>query len=178
MGGYIFGEIMELLDLYNHDNQKLNQTMIRGEKIQQGQYFKIVHIWFKNHLNQYLIQQRNKTTDTFPYQWAPTAGTVREGESSRETCVRETKEELGLSITDQELRLIDIYPIDHDRASYIIEVYLVHKDIDIEALTIDIDEVKDVKWSNIKEIQLMIENKMFWNFLPIIPNYLDLLESV
>ena len=82
---------MELFDLYDKDGNKLNKKIVRGSDIQSGEYHKIVHIWIRNKKGEYLIQQRNKSTDTIPYQWAPTTGSVASGETPIDTAIREAK---------------------------------------------------------------------------------------
>lgn len=41
-------EKMEHWDLYNKDKQKINKTILRGEKINAGEYFLVVNIWIIN----------------------------------------------------------------------------------------------------------------------------------
>lgn len=66
MEGYLFGVSMEIFDLYNNKNQKINKEIYRGQPTKEGEYHKIVQLWIRNSKNQYLIQQRNKASDTYP----------------------------------------------------------------------------------------------------------------
>ena len=175
---------METFDLYNKHGQKLNKTMQRGTKNNPGEYHKVVHIWFKNSNNEYLVQQRNKLTDKVPFQWAPTAGSVITNESVITGAIRETKEEIGLDILESDLihkgsLFIDHGSLDKGHSNYIIEVFLVHKDINISDLLLDNLEVKDVQYMSISEIIDRIKEKTFWNFLEYLPkyDYLAILEK-
>lgn len=172
MGGFRYvWRIMEYFDLYDRDGIKLNKSMKRGTTNNLGEYHRVVHIWIKNDQNQYLIQQRNKSTDRYPYQWAPTAGAVIKGETSFQAALREVKEEIGLSVSKHELIYIDSLYVDNTKANYIIDLFQINKNIRLGSLNIDKTEVKDVSYKTKKEILEMIDNKEFWNFHKDIPTY-------
>ncbi|QWB99370.1 NUDIX domain-containing protein [Mycoplasmatota bacterium] len=170
---------MEFFDLYDASGKKINKLMKRGSSNLPGEYHKVVHIWILSSKGEYLIQQRNKSTDKYPYQWAPTAGAVKAGETPLKAAIRETKEEIGLSLKDEELRHLDSIYIDHEKANFIIEMYLVYKDVDIKDLVIQEKEVKDVRLANKNEIIELLEDKMFWDFRTLDPslNYFKKLEK-
>lgn len=150
--------------------------MIRGKENQVGQYHKVVHIWIRNSKGQYLIQKRNKATDRFPYQWAPTAGAVIQGESPLQAAIRESKEEIGLSIKPKQLRHLYRYFVDHDKANYVVELFLAVMDIKIDQLCIQPMEVQAVKLASMEEIRNLYAKQEFWSFDEIDLGYLDKLE--
>lgn len=176
MEGYLFGVSMEIFDLYNNKNQKINKEIYRGQPTEEGEYHKIVQLWIRNSKNQYLIQQRNKASDTYPYQWAPTAGCVKKGETSMMAVLRESREELSLSINSQELIFKDSIIVEDDFANHIIDVYLLEKDIDLDQIMIDPIEVKDVMYASKDLIEQMIKDFQFWNYKTVHENYFDILE--
>ncbi|MBI9009490.1 MAG: NUDIX domain-containing protein [Tenericutes bacterium] len=120
---------MEYFDLFDINGMKLNKKMARGTKNLSGEYHKVVHIWIRNSFGDYLVQQRNKATDRNPYQWAPTAGAVTSGEVPIVSAIRETYEEIGIVLKESELQHIDSLYVDNDDANYLVEIYLVHKDV-------------------------------------------------
>lgn len=162
---------MEYFDLYDRQGKKLNKLMKRGAKNDIGEYHRVVHIWIKNDKDQYLIQQRNKATDKYPYQWAPTAGAVMTGETSKTAALRETKEEIGLIFKESELEYIDSLYVDSSVSNHIIDLFQINKNIRPGSLIIDKTEVKAVDLKTKAEILEMIENKEFWDFYTDIPNY-------
>ena len=168
---------MELFDLYNINNELIGKTMVRGDSNKKGEYHKVVHIWIRNSKDEYLIQQRNKSTDYIPYQWAPTAGSVQTKESSIETALRETYEEIGLMLDPNELEFVDSFFINHPHANFIIDLYMVYKDVDIDALVIDPIEVKNIQFASRKKIEVMVKNNQFWDFKSMVPNYFNILEK-
>ncbi|MDA3931943.1 MAG: NUDIX domain-containing protein [Tenericutes bacterium] len=170
---------MEYFDLYDKKGLKLNKTMPRGTSNLPGEYHRVVHIWIMNSKNEYLIQQRNKSTDTYPYQWAPTAGAVQAGEVSLQAAIRETKEEIGLVLKESELKLIDSFYIDDSYANYIIDMYLAKNEVNLESLTIEKKEVKAVKLATKNVIIELLEQNQFWNYheLNTDLDYFELLEK-
>ncbi len=170
---------MEIFDLYDQYGKKLNKKMKRGTTNNIGEYHRVVHIWILNDNNQYLIQQRNKTTDRYPYQWAPTAGAVISGETSIDAAQREVFEELGIEIKKEAFIYVDSLYVNNPKSNYIIDLFLIKKNIKLGGLIIDKTEVKDVTYKTKKEIIEMIENSEFWNFIKDLPdhNYFSILEK-
>lgn len=154
---------MELFDLYDKEFNKLNKTMERGSSNNNGEYHLVVHIWIRNSKNQYLIQQRNKSTDKVPYQWACTAGAVRSGETSLEGALRETKEEIGIDLYKDKLSLCKRYFVEDEKANYIVDCYLYEGDILISDCEIDTVEVRDIRYASMDTIKEMIKNNEFWD---------------
>ena len=170
---------MEVFDLYDQFGKKLNKKMKRGTTNNIGEYHRVVHIWILNDKNQYLIQQRNKATDRYPYQWAPTAGAVISGETSLEAAQREVMEELGIEIKNEAFNFIDSLYIKDPKSNYIIDLFLIKKNIKLGGLNIDRVEVKDITYKTKKQIIKMIENSEFWNFIRDLPehDYFSILEK-
>ncbi len=153
--------------------------MKRGSGNKTGEYHKVVHVWIKNSQGLYLIQQRNKATDRIPYQWAPTAGAVISGETPFDTALRETKEELGITIDKDAIKHLKTIFVDTSTNNFIIELYLVKANYQIVDLTIDPIEVKAIKYATETEIFQLINENLFWNFIKIIPDvdYFDILRK-
>ena len=150
--------------------------MVRGSQNQMGEYHKVVHIWIRNPKGQYLIQKRNKATDRFPYQWAPTAGAVIQGEDPIDAAIRESKEEIGLHIKPEQLKHLKRYFVDHKKANYVIELFLAEIDIDLSILHMDPVEVQAIQMASMEEIKSLYRHQEFWSFDDIDKDYLDRLE--
>jgi 8-oxo-dGTP pyrophosphatase MutT (NUDIX family) len=170
---------MEWFDLYNRQGEKLNKQMPRGGQNNPGEYHLVVHIWIRNSQGAYLIQQRNKTTDRIPYNWGCTSGAVLTNETSLNGAIRETYEEIGVLLEPAELKRLKRYYIDDEVANYITDVYLVNKEIDLDALSLDKNEVRAVKLASMKDIQQMIQKETFWNYERLLERtgYFALLEK-
>ena len=99
---------------------------------------------------------------TFP------GGHVENGESIYDSAVREVKEELGITLKLEEIELMMSYRRKHD----FVDVWLVRKDINIEDIVMQPEEVAAVKWVTVPELENMIQAeetpqslKIYFNFL-------------
>lgn len=170
---------MEIFDLYDENFNILDNKMIRGTTNNKGEYHLVAHIWFKNSEGKYLIQQRNKTTDRIPYQWAATGGAAVSGDNSIKTAVKETFEELGVKFEEEKFILLKRYFCEDETANFITDLYIVKEDILLKDLKLDKVEVRDVAYKTMPEIKEMIKNNEFWNYERILTRsgYFDLLEK-
>ena len=170
---------MEYFDLYDKFGQMLNKKVLRGTRLEDGEFHLVVNIWIRNKNGEYLIQQRNKLTDRTPFMWATTAGSAVSGDTSIETAVKETHEEIGALLKKENLKLLKRYFVEDNFASYILDVYLIEADILLKDLKIDIEEVKDVKYSTMKDIHKQIALKSFVDYEYYVKEkgYFDLIEK-
>ena len=97
---------MELWDLYNERRELTGRDHIRGEEVPQGFYHLVVHIWIRNSKGEYLISQRSADRPTFPLMWECVGGSVAKGEDSLTGALRETKEEVGLTLSPDDGKLV------------------------------------------------------------------------
>ena len=170
---------MEHFDLYDKHMKKLGKTMPRGGTNNNGEYHLVVHIWIKNSQNQYLIQQRNKLSDIIPYQWAIHGGAVLTGETSIEGAIRETEEEIGITLQEEDLIHLKRYFIEDPHSNYITDLYIVKKDILLNECKIDTVEVRNVAYKTMEEIHFMIKENTFWDYEHMLTRkgYYTLLEK-
>ena len=89
---------MEKWDLYTKYREKTGREHVRGDKIPEGFYHLVVHIWIRNCKGEYLISQRSANRPTSPLMWECVGGSVLMGESSIDGALREVKEEVGLDL--------------------------------------------------------------------------------
>lgn len=117
----------ELLTVYDEALQPL-YTMNRKLVHMKGLRHRVIHLWFYD--NDYLyFQQRSGDKEAFPLGYDITcAGHIDPDETALSACIRECKEELGMTLTEKMLRYIGSYEekmsipcgIDHEVA----EVFL------------------------------------------------------
>lgn len=143
---------MEKVNVYNR-NRELTDVIKDRNKLQEGEYRISAHIWIINKANELLIQQRAGTAKKFPHMWSQTGGGVLVNECSKETVKRESKEELNLEIDEDEIYYIGSYV----RKKDIVDVWLVKKEIDIDKLKLEPNEVENVKLVTFEEFDNMIE---------------------
>jgi isopentenyldiphosphate isomerase len=152
------GEDMELWDLYDHDRKLTGKTIKRGDKIPQGYYHMVVHVCIFNSKGEMLIQQRQPFKKGWSNMWdLSMGGSAQLGDTSREAAERETFEELGLSLDLAKDRPVLTIPFSMGYD----DIYIVEKDIDLQSLKLQYEEVQQVKWAGLHDILRMIEEGTF-----------------
>ena len=142
---------MELVDVYNERYENTGKSKERGTTTEK-EYRKACFCWILNSKKQILVQQRLKNEKHYPNLWCATSGGVAAGETSIESMLRELKEELGLKVKEKELVFIGTYK----RVNDFVDTYMLEKDIDISEITIQPDEVQDVKWMSINKFEKLL----------------------
>ncbi len=147
---------MELVDVLNGRKELTGFTCDR-EDVPVGQFRLSVHIWIMNDEGKILIQQRAADKKMFPNMWSNTGGATLAGEKSIDTVLRELDEELDITPNIDDLDLIASY----QRANDFVDVWLLKENINIDDLTLQKEEVKNVKWVSIDDIDSMLKNGEF-----------------
>lgn len=151
---------MEFWDIYDKNRVKTGKTIQRGNKLQEGEYHLVVHIWLQNSKGEFLIQKRSENLAWMPGCWATTGGAVISGEESLESAIRETQEELGVSLTKDKFQLL----FSQIRKNDISDIWLAYLDIPISAFSISCEDVSEIRWETKENIQNWIELGNFVNY--------------
>jgi len=162
---------MEYWDIYDKDRNKTGKIIKRGERMLEGEFHLIVHIWIKNSNNEFLIQQRSEKVKN-PLVWSATGGSAVAGEDSFTAALREAREELGLDLTNEKGYLFDIDIYEEDGQQYISDTYLYFMDLKVEDLKLQKEEVKQAKFEKMSVIKKMMAEGNFFIY-----EYLDKLEK-
>jgi isopentenyldiphosphate isomerase/ribosomal protein S18 acetylase RimI-like enzyme len=142
----------EYFDLYDKNRNLIGKKHRRGDKLGDGEYHLVVHVCIFNHKNELLIQQRQPFKKGWPNLWDLTVGGAAiAGEDSQRAAERETREEIGLTINLTNIRPHFTVNFENGFDDY----YFITKDISIEELTLQPEEVRAVKWVNKKELLAM-----------------------
>ena len=145
---------MELRDLYDENKKLTGETIYKGQDVPRGRYYITVVIFIQNNKNEFLLQKRVKNKDG---KWATTGGHPVSGETSKQGIITEIKEELGINVVEENVELFKTIKTEDD----FVDIYYLKEDIDINEIKIQKEEVEDVKWATIEEIQKMIQQKIF-----------------
>lgn len=155
---------MELWDLYRQNRQPVGCTHIRGNKIPQGLYHLVVHIWIRNANGYYLISQRSPTRPTFPLMWECVCGSVLQGETSLDAALREVKEELGVTLAPESGLLKASYVgrvVNGIAYPEIQDIWIFHYDGEVDLKNATTDEVCQSKWVTMSQIEELFFNHQF-----------------
>jgi len=145
---------MELRDLYDENKKLTGEKIYKGQDVLKGRYYITVVIFIQNSKNEFLLQKRVKKKDG---KWATTGGHPVSGETSKQGIITEIKEELGIDIPEENIQLFKTIKTEDD----FVDIYYLKEDIDINKIKIQKEEVSDVKWATINDIEKMIKEGEF-----------------
>lgn len=145
---------MEYRDLYDKNGNLTGKTIAKGQTVPKGFLIKIVVCFMENSKGQFLMQKRSKEKDGL---WATTGGHPKTGEDSLEGMHTEILEELGLDINKQDLKLI----LTKQDDKYILDIYYLKKNIDINDIVMQESEVADVKYLTKEEVDKLYQEGLF-----------------
>lgn len=144
---------MELVELFDNKRRPLDKVIERyGER--GDEYTQVVHAWIRNSKGKFLMQKRSMNKRFFPGKWSVTGGGADAGETTLDALIRETKEEIGVELSEDEIELM----MSVRRRYAFVDVYMATKDLDIDSITLQKEEVDEVKWASKDEIKEMIAN--------------------
>lgn len=152
----------ELIDCLDEFGNKTGVVKKKSDVKKDGDYHRVIAVLVINGDN-LLIHQRSNNKKVYPNLWSLfVRGHIQAGESSLDACKREIKEEIGIDINEDELEFIYTLKEEAKSKDYIenmfYDTYILRKNIDIKDITIQKEELNDIKFINIDEVQKQIEN--------------------
>ena len=143
----------EKRDLYDINGNKTDLTYLKGDKVPDGYYPMVVMIVIQNSEGKFLMQKRveEKGGD-----YGVTGGHPKSGETPYEGIITEVKEELGIDISNNEI-------IEFDSGCDLKDCYKMYytkMDLDLSKLNIQKEELSEVKWFSLEELQDMVDKKI------------------
>ena len=128
-----------------------------------------------------LLQKRSANKKLWPNMWDVTVGGhVDSGEFGRQALIRETREELGIQISDDDIKYLIGSTSINEQGDIINkhynECYLITKNVDVSKIKIQKEELSGVKYFSKEELIKRIDNNYEgltyktgpWNFLKVI----------
>ena len=140
-------EFMEVLDKNGNITGKIKT---REKIVKDKDFYKIVNLWLVNPITKkILLQKRSKNKESYSNKWdLASGGHVKAGESSLEAIIRETKEEIGIDISkDNLIKILEV-----KEKQKFVDIYFIEKDIKIEDLTLQIEEVAEARYFSLEEL--------------------------
>ena len=153
---------MELVDLYDENRIPLGKTAERHAPKGPGEYRLVVHVCAFDSRGRLLIQRRAPEKFIWPDLWdVSVGGGVDAGETSRRGAEREFREELGYPLDLSGLRPSVTVNFDGGFDDF----YILTKDLSLEGLTLQEEEVQAVRWASLEEILDMLADLVLWEVL-------------
>lgn len=112
-------------------------------------YISVVGVVIINDNHELLLQKRSKNKRVNPSKWGICGGKVDLGETPLDAGIRETAEEIGVVLNKKELKILNRTT----DGKLHFTVYYVRKNIDINKCKLQKEEVEEVKYFKINELQ-------------------------
>jgi isopentenyldiphosphate isomerase len=150
----------ELIDVLTADGHPTGVRKTKSEIHRDGDWHRAAHVWIVTPDLRVVLQLRSMRKANYPGQWdVSSAGHLSAGESALDAAVRETGEEIGVTIAPAELTPIGTFReqcvlrggtyIDNE----IHEVFLVRRALGESDVTLDPAEVDDVAFVPLEELR-------------------------
>ena len=169
---------MEEFDVLNELGEFTGKVASREECHKSGLWHRAVYGFIIDENKNVLLQKRSANKKLWPNLWDVTAGGhVNVGEFGRQALIREVKEEIGIEITDDDIKYLvgsSSINVQGDIINkHYNECYIINKTINIEDIKLQEEEVAEVKYFSKEEILKRISNNYdgltektgVWNFL-------------
>lgn len=147
---------MELLDVYDKFGNVTGRTIVRGDKsavLSDDEHIAVAVIYIENSKGEFLIQ---KTSLEKGGEFSSTGGHVCANETPLVSIKREVLEEIGINIEDEEI--IDLGYLLYDKP--LRYMFYLKKDINLDDVKVEQEEVEYVKYMSVDEINQLIENNL------------------
>ena len=146
----------ELWDIYDINKNKKNKLHKRGLPLDKNDYHIVIHAWVINSNDEVILTKRHSSKKICPNMWECTEGSIIAGESSIEGAVRELKEEIGLDFEIADAEFFTSFVLNFSNT--IIDSYLFKKDVNIDDLVLQENEVSEAKIVNERVYREMCKN--------------------
>ena len=166
---------MEYWDIYDKDGNFTGRKKGKYEKWDKDEYHLATEGWIINSKKQILIQQRSEKCQLLPGIWALSTGRVVSGETTRQGCIRELKEELGIEAKEEECNLVK--SLLKNRLGMIWDIYFIRKDVELEDVTLQKEEVSRVKLVNTDEFRDMLKEGIMCEYSEVY-ELLDIIDEL
>lgn len=148
----------EPIDVLTADGELTGEAIDKAEAHRTGAWHRAAHVWIVSG-DGVLLQRRASIKENWPGMWdISVAGHVGAGETAVDAAIREAREELGIEIAADELTHIGTLREQFvlNGGSYIDneihEIFIVRRTIDLTALTLDPQEVGEVRLVALDEL--------------------------
>lgn len=164
------GKDLEFFDVLDEEGNLTGRVKERSLVHEDGDLHRTSHIWVVRKTEKgfdVLLQKRSLHKDSFPGCYdISSAGHVAAGDDYLESAVREIGEELGISVSEEELDLLGIHQGIMNGNFYgkpffnheISAVYVYDRPIHTENLVLQKEEVEEVRWMDYEECKVKMKN--------------------
>lgn len=162
----------ELIDILNEEGKLTGKTAMKTEAHKNGWFHQTIHVWFYNANGEILLQQRGKNKAVFPLLWdVSVAGHIGAGEEITLSAIRETQEEIGLTVSENDLEKIGVFKSIQRHHSTLIDcefhhVFLCELTVSIAKLIKQETEVQQLQLVALHDFKNGINNVLKYQYVP------------
>lgn len=150
----------ELVDINGNKTGKI-LTHIEARdpsNVPNGYYISVVGVVIINENNEVLLQKRSRLKRANSNKWGICGGKVDLGETPLDAGVRETLEEIGILLNKDELKFLSMNTNEKSHFT----VYYVRKNIDVNECKLQEEELEEVKYFKIEQLQDLDNEGFEW----------------
>lgn len=171
----------EYIDIVTQEGEPTGKIALKSEAHKNGWYHNTIHLWLYTVKGEILLQQRSHKKKIHPLLWdVSAAGHIDAGESFLDAAIRETEEELGVTLQPEDLQKIGTFLHETDygeiQDNEFHQVYIAELKIELNKLIPQPEEVEALKLVNFNEFETLIEqsetnnhfiasNKSYYRFI-------------
>lgn len=154
---------MEYIDILDENGNWTGKKDTREIIHSNGLWHKTIHVWITNSNHELLLQKRAPFKKVHPNQWTTSvSGHLEAGDSSTMGALREVQEEIGLSLTEEQLIYLftvkeQTVPVPNYINNEIVDVYLVKLNLDPSTLILQEKEVSEAKFISLEDFKHLVE---------------------
>ena len=154
----------ELVDVCNPDTfEKTGEIISKNTAHKLGIWHSAIHLLVVNESKtKTLFQQRASNKSLYPDMWdIAVGGHISSGENDTIAVKRELNEELGIDPNTCDIKFIKKYKEELNNNNInnkeIVSIFILYKDIDINDIVLQKEEVRDAKWITKDEMEELIK---------------------
>jgi len=154
----------EYIDILTVRGEPSGEVKLKSEAHRIGLWHASAQIWIVNSKQEVLLQKRTLNKDSYPGLWdISVAGHLSAGDSPGQAALREIYEEIGLQLKEYQLRFLkrvkrSKVPKEGFLDNEFNYLFATKCDVEIESLTLQKEEVAEVKWISIDIFELQLKN--------------------
>lgn len=154
----------EYIDIVTETGEPTGKKALKSEIHQKGLYHNTVHVWYYTQAGDILLQQRSIKKSIYPLLWdVSVAGHIDAGESIVRAAKRETLEEIGYDVQENDLDKIGVFQCFQSYQNGIQDNEFHHTfiskiKVDLHLLTPQINEVEALKFVTFGEFIQLLQN--------------------
>ena len=160
---------MEYFDICNESGIPTGKTVSRQAAHTDGILHRTAHVWIVRQWKgrvQILLQKRSRTKDSFPGMFdTSSAGHIPAGDEPLPSALRELREELGIAAVPEQLTYAGFFRVQYERIFHdrlfrdneYVNVFVFLEPVDIQTLTLQKEEVEEVRWFDLDEVYAEIQ---------------------